>query len=118
MNESLPESKPPIEMAAFQALDLRTGVVTSCVKHPSADRLLVLTVDLGEAQPRTIVAGLAAYYADPHALVGRTVVVVANLAPAVLRGVRSEGMVLAAGGKNHRGVVTVAEACPPGELVR
>lgn len=102
----------------FQTFDLRTGLVRSVEKHPNADRLLVLQIDLGEPEPRQIVAGLASYYADPQVLVGRTVVVVANLEPVVLRGVRSAGMVLAAGGKQHRGVVTVAGDCPPGEVVR
>ena len=112
------EPKPLVDIGVFSQLDLRTGRVLEVQKHPNADRLLVLKVDVGEPAPRQIVAGLAAYYADPQALVGRTIIVVANLQPATLRGVESHGMLLAAGGKQHRGVVTVREDCPPGEVVR
>ena len=110
--------KPLVDIGAFGALDLRTGQIRSVERHPNADRLLVMQIDVGEAAPRQIVAGLAPYYADPQVLVGRTVVVVANLAPATLRGVASQGMILAAGGKQHRGVLTVVGECPPGEVVR
>jgi methionyl-tRNA synthetase len=108
----------PIDLATFQRLELRTGRILSAAPHPNADRLLVLSVDVGGDTPRTVVAGIAAHYPDPQTMVGRTIVVVVNLVPATLRGVRSDGMLLAAGGKNHRGLVTVLEDCPPGEPVR
>ncbi len=76
-------------------LDLRVGVVVAAEPHPDADKLLALRVDLGEGAPRSIVAGLKGHY-DPVALVGRRVVVLANLAPRTIRKVRSEGMLLAA----------------------
>jgi len=79
----------------FQRVKLRTGVVISAEAHPNADRLLVLKVDVGEDAPRQLVAGIKACY-EPSALVGKHVVVVANLKPAILRGVESQGMVLAA----------------------
>ena len=80
----------------FMKLKFRSGFVQAAHKHPNADRLLVLQVDVGEPEPRTIVAGLATRY-TPEDLVGRTVIVVVNLKPAKLRGVVSEGMLLAAG---------------------
>jgi methionyl-tRNA synthetase len=64
----------------FAKVDLRVGVVKTCEKVPKKDKLLRLTVDLGEAEPRTIVAGLALSF-TPEALVGKKVIVVANLAP-------------------------------------
>jgi methionyl-tRNA synthetase len=70
------------------------ATVTAAEPHPNADRLLVLRVDLGGEQ-RQIVAGIRAHY-PPETLVGRQVVVVANLEPAMLRGVESQGMLLAA----------------------
>jgi len=79
----------------FQRLKLRIGVVVSAELHPNADRLLVLKVDIGESAPRQLVAGIKGSY-EPTALVGKQVVVIANLQPAVLRGVESQGMVLAA----------------------
>ncbi|MBU1229746.1 MAG: methionine--tRNA ligase [Proteobacteria bacterium] len=84
-----------IEFADFQKLDLRVGTVLSCAKHPDADKLLVVQVALGEPEPRQIVAGLADRF-SPEDLVGRQVVVVANLAPRKLRGVQSQGMILVA----------------------
>lgn len=77
----------------FRKLDLRIATVLSAEPHPNADRLIVLRIDLGEEQ-RQIVAGIRASH-DPATLVGRQVVVVANLEPARLRGVESQGMLLA-----------------------
>jgi len=85
---------PRISIEAFRALELRVGTIRAAEPHPNADRLLVLRVDLG-SEERQIVAGIRAHY-DAAALVGRQVVVVANLEPARLRGVESQGMVLAA----------------------
>lgn len=82
-----------ISFKDFQKLDLRVGEVLSAEPVPNADKLLKLTVDIGDEQ-RTMVAGVALSY-KPEELVGRSVVVVANLEPATIRGVRSEGMILA-----------------------
>lgn len=82
-----------ISIDDFAKVDLRTAEVVSAEAHPNADRLLVLKVKLGEEE-RQIVAGIRAHY-EPEALVGKTIVVVANLEPAQLRGVESQGMLLA-----------------------
>ncbi|MBI4577480.1 MAG: hypothetical protein HY722_14565 [Planctomycetes bacterium] len=79
----------------FSRFEIRTARVVDCRVHPDADRLLILDCDLGEGERRQIVAGIRRSYA-PEALVGRTIVIVANLEPAVLRGVESQGMLLAA----------------------
>ncbi len=112
-----PEAPAPIDYADFAKLALRTGKVLAAAAHPKADRLLVLTVDVGEERPRTIVAGIASRYA-PEALVGRTLIVVTNLKPAKLRGVMSEGMLLAAGGESVLGLATIGEDVAPGTVVR
>ena len=78
----------------FRKVELRVGRVLSVEPHPNADRLLVLKVDIG-AEQRQVVAGIRASYPEPQALVGREVVLVANLETAKLRGVESQGMVLA-----------------------
>ena len=75
-------------------MDLRIGTVKSAEPHPQADRLLVLTIDLG-SEERQIVAGIRGHY-TPEELLGRQIVVVANLQPAKLRGIESQGMLLAA----------------------
>lgn len=79
----------------FEKLDLRIGKVLACEKHPNADKLLKLTVDIGETEPRQIISGLAEYF-TPENMVGKTVTVVANLAPRKIRGLESNGMVLTA----------------------
>ena len=83
-----------ITIEQFRTIELRVATVRAAEPHPNADRLLVLRVDLG-GEERQLVAGIRAHY-DPATLVGRQVVVVANLEPAKLRGVESQGMVLAA----------------------
>src|ERR1700744_1924400 len=85
----------PIQYDDFAKVELRVAKVLEARPHPNADKLLLLQVDLGEGAPRQIVAGIKAHYA-PESLVGKNIVVVANLAPAILRGESSNGMLLAA----------------------
>jgi methionyl-tRNA synthetase len=86
---------PQITIDDFIKVDLRVGEVKSAEPVKGADKLLHLQVDIGEPQLRSIVAGIATAY-KPETLVGRKVVIVANLAPRKLRGVESQGMVVAA----------------------
>ena len=79
----------------FAKVDLRVGQVISAERVKGSDKLLHLKVDIGEPQPRTIVAGIAEAY-EPEPLVGRKVVIVANLQPRKLRGIESQGMIVAA----------------------
>jgi methionine--tRNA ligase beta chain len=95
----------------FRRIDLRIATVTSASPHPNADRLVVLNIDLG-AEQRQLVAGIRADY-EPERLVGRQIVVVANLAPATLRGVESQGMLLAASDPNG-GLAIVGPERPVG----
>ena len=80
-----------IEFEDFEKISLKAGTVLSAEPHPDADKLLVVKVDIGEERPRTIVAGIKSRFSADE-LVGRKVVVVANLAPRKMRGVMSEGM--------------------------
>ncbi len=89
----------------------------SATKVAKADKLLHLMVDLGEAAPRSIVAGLALRFA-PEELVGKSLLVVANLAPRKMKGLMSEGMVLAAGDDTILGLAGVDGEVPPGTRVR
>jgi methionine--tRNA ligase beta chain len=106
-----------ITIEQFRQLELKVGTVTAAEPHPNADRLVVLRVDLGEGEPRQIVAGIRAHYA-PDALVGRQIVVVANLEPARLRGIESQGMLLAASSDDRVVLVRPDEAMSPGATVR
>ncbi len=90
----MPELNPEITFDDFAKLDLRVATVTAAEPHPNADRLLKLQIDLGDEQ-RQICAGVKAFY-EPAALVGKQIVVVANLAPRKIRGEESNGMLLAA----------------------
>lgn len=89
------EAKPIIEFADFAKVDLRVARVTEAEPHPNADRLLRLRVDDGSGEPRQICAGIRGHY-DPADLVGRLIVIVANLKPRTIRGEESRGMLLAA----------------------
>ena len=91
--------KPQISIDDFAKIDLRVGKILACEKLAKSKKLLVSKVDLGEEKPRTIVSGLALHY-TPEQMVGKTVIVVANLAPAKLCGVESQGMVLCATGQD------------------
>ncbi|RMF73842.1 MAG: methionine--tRNA ligase [Acidobacteria bacterium] len=104
-----------ISFRDFSRFVLRTARVLEAARVEGADRLLRLVVDLGDER-RQLVAGIAAAYA-PEDLVGRTIVVVANLEPATIRGVRSEGMLLAAQHGDTLSVITVAGDVPPGTPV-
>lgn len=102
---------PKVTIDDFKKLQFRVGKVLEVQTHPNADRLYVVKVDLGTEQ-RQVVAGIRAFYSDPQALVGRNVVVVANLQPAMLRGVESQGMILAATKEVEGKVVDVCVLSP------
>ena len=83
-----------IEFADFQKVEMTVAKVVGVEVHPNADKLYVVKLDLGGGETRTVVAGIRPFYA-PEALTGKTVICVANLAPRPLRGVESQGMILA-----------------------
>jgi methionyl-tRNA synthetase len=105
-----------IDIDTFARVTLRVGQVLAAERVPKADKLLKLSVDLGEGSPRTIVAGIAEAYA-PEALVGRKVVVVANLKSRALRGIESRGMLLAAGSGGASLKIVDPGDLPPGSPV-
>lgn len=87
-------ARPTITIDDFAKLDLRVAKVLSCEPHPKADKIWVLQVDIG-TEKRQILAGLREHV-KPEELVGKKIVVIANLAPRQIRGLESQGMVLAA----------------------
>jgi methionyl-tRNA synthetase len=88
----------------FAKVDLRVGIVKDAAAVKGADKLLHLHIDIGEPQPRSIVAGIALDY-KPAELVGRKVVIVANLQPRKLRGLESQGMIVAASAAGDKAVL-------------
>jgi methionyl-tRNA synthetase len=91
----LPSAKPEIAFDEFAKVDLRVARIVKAENHPSADRLLKLQLDDGSGTPRQICAGIKGNY-TPEELVGRLIIIVANLAPRKIRGEESRGMLLAA----------------------
>ena len=89
------EPKPMITFEDFAKVDLRIAKIVHAEAHPSADRLFKLQLDDGSGTPRQICAGIREHYSAEQ-LMGRTIVIVANLAPRVIRGEESRGMLLAA----------------------
>lgn len=110
---------PDLTYDQFKQMDLRVGLITAIEDHPNANKLYVLKVDLGEGAERQLVAGLRPYYPDKAKLLGKRIIVVANLAPAVLRGIESRGMLLAAQTPDGARVIilTTDEDMPPGSKV-
>jgi methionyl-tRNA synthetase len=108
----------PIDYAQFTTVDLRVGLISAAEKVPKKDKLLKLTVDLGEGQPRTIIAGLALTF-TPESLVGKRVIVVANLQPRDFgKGLVSHGMLLATGPSESLTLATVAGDVAPGARLK
>jgi len=108
-----------IDIDDFAKVDLRVGQVISAERIPKADKLLLMKIDIGEEQPRQVLAGIAQFY-EPEKLINRKVVVVANLKPRKLRGLESQGMVVAASyGEEGRPVIaTFTEDVPNGARLK
>ncbi|MCB9867252.1 MAG: methionine--tRNA ligase subunit beta [Phycisphaerales bacterium] len=111
------ETPTGITIDDFVKIELRVARVLSAALHPNADKLLVLQIDLGDEQ-RQLCAGIRGHYA-PEDLVGKNIVVVANLAPRTMRGEVSQGMLLAASTPDRSSVVvlTTDRDVPPGSTV-
>lgn len=111
-------AKPNITFDDFAKLDLRVGTIRSAEKVEKADKLLKLSIDIGEASPRTVISGIAQHF-TPEQVVGQQVVLVANLEPRKMRGVESQGMVLMAeDAEGKLRFVQPTEAMSPGSGVR
>jgi methionyl-tRNA synthetase len=105
-----------IEYADFEKVKLRTARILDAARVEGADKLLRLQIDVG-GEPRQIVAGIARHYA-PETLIGKTIVIVANLKPATIRGIESDGMLLAASQGDQLRLVTVDGDLPSGAAVK
>jgi methionyl-tRNA synthetase len=118
MKKEAPEGIEYLDFETFMEVELRVGRIMSVEDHPDADRLYVVNLDDGSEQGRTICAGIKAYY-SPDELLNKMVVFVANLKPRSLRGVVSEGMMLAADdGNDVVRLVTIDGEISTGSRVR
>jgi methionyl-tRNA synthetase len=105
-----------IHIDDFAKVVLKTALVTSAEPHPNADRLIKLTVSVGDEGERTICAGIRQWW-KPEDLVGKTIVIVANLAPRMMRGIESRGMLLAVQDEQS-GVVPLTTMLPATQGLR
>ncbi|OGG77747.1 hypothetical protein A3B35_01145 [Candidatus Kaiserbacteria bacterium RIFCSPLOWO2_01_FULL_54_24] len=106
-----------IEYSDFAKLDIRIGTVVAAELVPETDKLIKCTVDLGELGTRTIVSGVA-QWKTPEELVGKQLPYIANLAPRVLRGIESQGMLLAASDETGVALLFPERFMPPGAKLR
>ena len=111
-----PVGQAQITIDEFQKIQFKTAKVLSAERVPKSEKLIKLQVSIGTEQ-RQIVAGIGKKY-EPESLIGKTIVIVANLKPAKLMGIESQGMVLAAGDSEVRGLVTILEEVDPGTKVK
>lgn len=95
IEEKAPEEKVPlISIDDVKKLEIRIGTILEAVPVEGADKLIAYKVDLGEAEPRTILSGVREYFSDISVLVGKQLPVITNLAPRKIRGIESNGMIL------------------------
>ncbi|MGN1276935.1 MAG: methionine--tRNA ligase [Floccifex sp.] len=109
------KEEPKISIEDFSKVELKAGTILKCEKHPKADRLLVFQIDFGD-ETRQIVSGIAKYY-KPEDLVDKQIVAVTNLAPAKIRGVESNGMILSCDGGKDLCVISPEKAMKNGSKV-
>ena len=116
VNMALEDEEGIVTFDEFMKNRLKVGKVLEVNDHPKADRLYVLSVDLGEERPRTLVAGLKEYYRKEEML-GKHIIVVSNLNPVRMRGVESQGMLLAAEKDGVVSLLTLDRIVPPGSEI-
>lgn len=104
-----------ISIDEFKKIEIKLGKILQAEKVPETDKLIRLSVDVGEEAPRQIVSGIAAYIESPEKLIGKTLPFVTNLAPRMLKGLESNGMLLAAHSDDDVFSFMIAEKeLPPG----
>lgn len=102
----------------FVKLEIKIGTITAVEVVADADRLLKLTVDVGEEFPRQIVSGIREYFSDIDLLIGKQCPFLTNLEPRVIKGLESQGMILATGTDEIFALLHPSETLPPGSLIR
>lgn len=108
-----------ITLEEFQKVELRVGKILSAEKVPDTDKLLKLSVDMGEENPRQIISGIALYFPNTEVLIGKKCMFVANLEPRTIKGLESQGMLLAVSTKEGKfSLVTPSDEIPPGAVAK
>lgn len=102
----------------FSKLDIRIGTISAVEEVPDADKLLKLTVDIGEEAPRQIISGIKHFFVDPQLLVGKQAPFLVNLEPRTIRGLESQGMILGVGDTDSFALLHPSQSVAPGTQVR
>lgn len=106
-----------INIEQLKQIEIRIGTIMNAEKVEGLDKILKLTVDLGEETPRQILSGIALIYTDPSVLIGQQLPFVANLETRTIKGLESQGMILAIGDPNDVVLLHPNKKVPPGSLV-
>ena len=108
-----------ITLEDFKKLEIKIGLILSAEKISDTNKLLKLSVDLGEATgPRQIISGIATYFPDPQVLVGKKCAFATNLEPRTIRGLESQGMILAVNGDDFFSLLETSNNVVPGSMVK
>lgn len=107
-----------ISIDDFKKLEIKIGHILSAEPVEKSEKLLKLSVDMGEENPRQIVSGIARYFSDPNELVGKKCAFATNLEPRTLMGLESQGMILAVSGEEFFSLLETRPNVPPGSTVK
>src|SRR5574343_222694 len=107
-----------ISIDEFKKLEIKIGKILSVEKVPETDKLLKLSVDMGEELPRTIVSGIAPYFENENSLIGKKCAFASNLEPRTIKGLESNGMILAVSGDNFFSLLEVSENVTTGVSIK
>jgi len=107
-----------ISYDTFASLDIRVGTIVAIEPVPDTDKLLKLSVDCGEDAPRQIISGIKHYFEDYTSLIGTQATFLINLEPRTIKGLESQGMLLAADHEHALALLTPSQLLPPGTRVR
>ena len=102
----------------FKKVEIRAGTILSAERVEGSEKLVKLSVGLGEAQPRQIIAGIAPFFEDLRPLVGKKFAFASNLEPRMLKGLESQGMILGVGEGAAFSLLSISDSVPEGALVR
>ena len=112
------ENNTKISIDDFKKIEIKIGKILSAEKVPETDKLLKLSVDFGEETPRQIVSGISAYFPETEVLVGKKCAFATNLEPRQIKGLESNGMILAVSGDDYFSLLEVANNVVPGASIK
>ena len=112
------ENNTKISIEDFKKIEIKIGKILSAEKVPETDKLLKLSVDFGEESPRQIISGISTYFPDLEILIGKKCAFVANLEPRTIKGLESNGMILAVSGDDYFSLLEVTENVSPGASIK